>query len=1643
MERPKVKRKKTSWFSITSVFLLAIALAVGMTTSVHAASGSFDRDGYLPDLGSSDQDRAWITVTDSTGNTTNSADDIDVTIKNVTQNVFSTFKLKETGGTTTVFTTTGAAQAAAYPVGSTSGYVEDFNSGSHNYPALGSSVVGLNLKELSSNSGGNAVTGSDGQLSVASGDTIQLLYSGATLDTAVVKSNSGSFSFSPSAVTAVTSDTLGSANLIISITDQDENLDPVFKDVIGLADRSALLSGTPGTGSSRVQIEAIDQTTGNRLSVGGTEVVARNIMLVETANDSGVFTASGKVFGSTTATIVNGNVLVGSSSTPVYTGQDITLGNLTAGPGVRFKIIEVSASGQLSLYEAGTTTSPAQPVLGFVAPAGGSFVGTSSLSTSNVVVMGTTTCLFGVPSSTANQGTNTSGLLKLIEGNDYCLVAISQFKGTTTGTTIGGAYTIGNGGTVSVTLDSFQISGPRSGDTLKVSYLDELRSNGTSGTVTGSLAYGVAGKTGTLARDSDAPDINAFATITVVDDNLNTSSSSSESVASGSSSWSGTTTNRRGDHLTVSAYNQSAKAIDLKHVDGFEVGAQAIRISNTSNSLVWMVPNTAGIFGNPLTSGSITVSLGTESVSSVPLVRGDSTAANSFLESASTASFVATLDGLDNTVEISPDGTHWISVPIEEEGANTGTFVGTIGFDYTALRLTTSTTTSVTTLISDHTGTTTIKFENPVAAAGRVDSVIGTGSVVRVFDGTTEEFTEVCSPTNTTLSVKKLAKSTAYDPDKTYVQVIGNDMMTQRIETTDGTVIARIGAICGGTYRIRYNDAIGESNAYLGGDTLAITAGNFGFTAYTASLSTDVTGSSGPNTFITVTLVDEDLNTDTSSKQTTFEADSTGSGAAFITANNENGLGLPSGSSTGNVSRGFVNGATAKILYASRLGSLPSSSADQSDNTIDFPLVETANDSGTFKGSFQLSSSASTSNASDILKVSNGENITVFYNDSPSGTKCDNSAAYVTTDPILIVAELGNLSLSKETAYLTGDTVVATVIDEDRNTTNNTADTLTTALKVAGANYDATGTDGDLTMDLVENGVNTGTFLATITTGGTTSGGGVGADFGTIKSQQGGVVNVVYTDTNPSSSSTTKQLAFSSFDATLEFSADTVGLGAYALLTLADAERNANAATTESLLSDVFIQTSSANSTKVRMVESGEDTGVFAGSIKVAASGGTTEFSQIQAAEGDTLTATYSDAVNTTGSVRSVTDTAAVTCGGDVGGTVTDADTGALIEGATVELAQDGTAVASTTTDDQGAYAFQGIAEGDYTVAAQADGYVSSTPAPVTVVCFETATVDIGLTTVPPPCEGVGDIVGVVTDTATSLPIEGATVALATGPTPQDVIGNTQTNALGEYTFPDVDCTNNGESYTVAAQKTGYQPNAIPNVEVVGGETTTVDIALTQIVPPPPPGNIAGVVTDAVTGAPIANATVVLGTLTPPPDAGDIISTTKTNAQGGYAFQAVPVGSYGVAADATGYARSPADNIEAPVTVVSGETTRADFALLPIGATPTPTPTPTPVTCDVAAAIDAPASVALVKGESTEVTVTVTGEDGCAVVGDKVKATSKDTGIATVSPSKVTTDANGQATFTITGTGKGSAKITFKESTADLKAKTTVDVTKP
>jgi hypothetical protein len=133
----------------------------------------------------------------------------------------------------------------------------------------------------------------------------------------------------------------------------------------------------------------------------------------------------------------------------------------------------------------------------------------------------------------------------------------------------------------------------------------------------------------------------------------------------------------------------------------------------------------------------------------------------------------------------------------------------------------------------------------------------------------------------------------------------------------------------------------------------------------------------------------------------------------------------------------------------------------------------------------------------------------------------------------------------------------------------------------------------------------------------------------------------------------------------------------------------------------------------------------------------------------------------------------------------------------------------------------------------------------------------------------------------------------------------------------------------------GYGNLTPAPVNVVCNGITRMEISI-SLLPPLDAGDISGQVTDAATGLPIEGATVLLA------QGNTLIASTTTNAQGVYAFQDVAFGYYVVAADATGYSRSIADNV-ALVTVVDVQTTRVNFAL-----EPEVVPTPTPVSCDVA-----------------------------------------------------------------------------------------------
>ncbi len=1438
MKRPKSFKKRIS-FGIASFFLLALALMFSINAHSEAATATFDREIYCPPSGNSSTDfeRAWISVTDTTA-TTNT---LSVVVKNITSGVTANYLLSR--GTTTAgtipFTTSGTStQATSTGVGSTFGYVEDYN-GLHNFPGLGSSVKGLKLNVGVISSPGDATAGTEGVLDVTEGSVIQVLIGGSPIGSATVKyygSDDSSITFTTAnwgnTIASGQNITSATDNFVITLADPNENLNPVMKDAIGFKDGVVLGAGDSvnGTGTSRVQIEAIDPATGSRL----TGAISSGIILVETGVNTGTFEARGKVYGSTEVSAY-GNLRVGTA-----TGTNVvSLGSQSTPPYASMRIIEANSNGKLGLFYSGTLTASTGVVanIGFASGDSSTF-STFSIGASNwAVALGTSSTAFGT-STVVNVGTSTYQLHKLIDGANYCTVILDAYIGTTTTSPSGNIWSDSTG-SKTVTLDSFILAGPRQNDSIKASYFDEISAKYSSnaGTITSTTIFGATGVSGNLSVSSTTADINDLLSITVADSNLNVAPGEAENI--NASTWAGTTTNSKSDLFKIVDFianspstagsavsGMGSYTVFVSNLDNSSVGTQAVRISNSDNTYVWIVPNITSAhkdvrFG--VTGTYSAFSLGTLTTSKVALVRGNSANATTLLNSATKDTFVATADAVNNTVEVSPDGTRWIAVPMSETGANSGTFVGTIGFDCTAARLTTDTSKKATDLITSYTGTSTIKFESPNPSD--LNSVIGTGSVVRISDGSYSDIREVLSVGTSSVVVTKLtdAVATQVTPWKTFVQVLGNDMDTGRLSNN----IFRIGGYFKATYRVRYNDALAAGNVYAGGDT-ALQTSSFGFTTYGGTLSISPSGTIATNGTVVVTVVDSDLNTSATTVQSTYAAGGS-------TNNNEIGLGYP-GTQTSNTNSSVVNGFIAKQLLVSRISSVTNTDFAKSDNTVSVLLQETGVNTGTFLGTFKLRSDGSTANSAtgvSELKVSNGDTITVFYNDSPSDTQENLLSSYMTTN-FVAQSKTSTFELSKSEAFLSGDTIVATIVDDDMNLNSSSIDTFgATSTVYANSNSDST----NMYVLMTETAVNSATFKGTVKTGTTGANSGTAP---TIRSVANGTITVVYSETSPARD-LTKTVSTKNFGATVAFNESAVALNGYAGVTLSDKESNKSIADKDTA-SVTIKSTTDSTGTTLSLTETGVDTGSFAGSIQVS-TGASIVNTNIKVVAGDTVTASFTDNPDADGnsSTKSATTlvgaplptpsptptvTATVTPTATVSPTVTPtatvsptvtptpAATGIItgvvvsttsippgpIAGATVSTNTGGY---SATTGADGSFSITGVAAGTYTLTATATGYTSASQSvTVTGGATETVTFDL-VAAVPTPTQSPTPTVSpVASPTPTATPTVCTATTITLDPTKLTLkrkesgdVAVTVTGANG--------CAVEGQTVTVKIDKAG------------------------------------------------------------------------------------------------------------------------------------------------------------------------------------------------------------------------------------------------
>ncbi|WP_255192792.1 MSCRAMM family protein [Natronobeatus ordinarius] len=234
-------------------------------------------------------------------------------------------------------------------------------------------------------------------------------------------------------------------------------------------------------------------------------------------------------------------------------------------------------------------------------------------------------------------------------------------------------------------------------------------------------------------------------------------------------------------------------------------------------------------------------------------------------------------------------------------------------------------------------------------------------------------------------------------------------------------------------------------------------------------------------------------------------------------------------------------------------------------------------------------------------------------------------------------------------------------------------------------------------------------------------------------------------------------------------------------------------------------------------------------------------------------------------------------------GQVTDEVTGGPVDGATV-TAENGAGTYETTTDEGGEYSLENLpGTGEaYDVAVDAEGYESVQE---TVAVGDEAS-EVRAFVV----SGDAELTGTVTDALTGEGIDGATVTAENGAGAYEAT----TDEDGKYTIENVP---GEETYELTAAHEAYETASRAGVAVDAGEQQTENLEFEPV----GRATVVGTVSDEVTGAAVADATVIVEL---DDAATEIEYETTTDADGGYEVDEVISGyGYTVTVVANGYER--------------------------------------------------------------------------------------------------------------------------------------------
>ncbi|MDB2562084.1 carboxypeptidase regulatory-like domain-containing protein [Sulfurimonas sp.] len=267
-------------------------------------------------------------------------------------------------------------------------------------------------------------------------------------------------------------------------------------------------------------------------------------------------------------------------------------------------------------------------------------------------------------------------------------------------------------------------------------------------------------------------------------------------------------------------------------------------------------------------------------------------------------------------------------------------------------------------------------------------------------------------------------------------------------------------------------------------------------------------------------------------------------------------------------------------------------------------------------------------------------------------------------------------------------------------------------------------------------------------------------------------------------------------------------------------------------------------------------------------------------------------------------------------GTVTDSSSGLYLEDVNVSLRIGtnnitGIVQYSTLTDASGYFSFTNIAANTYTVQLTTHAYNEKFASDFTVLGGQVNTHDYQLD-LTPNLTGDQNISGYIDNSATSLPISGASVTLRANSTSGPLLTTITTDVNGFYEFTDA----TDGTYGIVATETGY---------VAGYTTTTVNnafstdnnISLSYV----GDGDINGTVKDATD---LATLDDVLISVHDTNQTGAIVASVTTSGGGNYAFNNLTVGNYVLELTKTGYITSFED-----VNMTIGATLSEDYLISP------------------------------------------------------------------------------------------------------------------